>query len=122
MTERIEFIVPLTYMAMLLMAYYGPNADILGNVKLKMWHFQTPITDINDFVITLGFMLAIDFFSFIINATLLWKVCNVNAFAVLKTLQQNYWYLMFVAETYLLFEVKSNTYRNSLLYCLKNAN
>ena len=35
MTERIEFIVPLTYMVMLLMAYYGPNADILGNVKLK---------------------------------------------------------------------------------------
>ena len=65
-TERIEFIVPLTYMVMLLMAYYGPNADILGNVKLKMWHFQTPITNINDFVITLGFMLAIDFFSFIV--------------------------------------------------------
>ena len=89
------------------MAYYGPNADILGNVKLKIWHFQTPIKDINDFVITLGFMLAIDLFSFIINSFLLWKVCNVNAFKVLKTLQQNYWYMMFVAETYLLFEVKT---------------
>ena len=107
MTERIEFIVPLTYMVMLLMAYYGPNADILGNVKLKIWHFQTPIKDINDFVITLGFMLAIDLFSFIINSSLLWKVCNVNAFKVLKTLQQNHWYMMFVAETYLLFEVKT---------------
>ena len=42
-TERVEFIVPLTYMIMLLMAYYGPNADIIGNVKLQMWHFQTPI-------------------------------------------------------------------------------
>ena len=105
MTERIEFIVPLTYMVMLLMAYYGPNADILGNVKLKMWHFQTTITDIDDFVISLGFMLAIDLFSFIINATLLWKFCKVNAFKVLITLQQDYWYMMFVAETYLLFEV-----------------
>ena len=107
LTERIEFFVPMTYMAMLLMAYYGPNADILGNVKMKMWHFQTPITDINEFVLTLSSMIAIDFFSFVINALLLWKFCNVNAFKVLNSIQKNYWHIMLVAEAYLLLEVHS---------------
>ena len=112
LTERIEFIVPLTYMAMMLMAYYGPNADILGNVKLNVWHFQAPIDDINTFVKTLSLLFSIDFLSFIINAILLWKTCKINALAVLQNLQKKYGYLMFVSETYLLFEVRSNSYKN----------
>ena len=115
LTERIEFFIPMTYMAMLLMAYYGPNADILGNVKMKMWHFQTPITDINEFVLTLSSMIAIDFCSFVINAMLLWKFCNVNAVKVLHSIQKNYWYIMFVAEAYLLLEV----YLQRPIYFLK---
>ena len=109
MTERIEFIVPLTYITMMLMAYYGPNADILGNVKLNIWHFQAPINDINTFVMTLSLLFAIDFLSFIINAIILWKICKINALAVLKSLQKKYGYLMFVSETYLLFEVWENS-------------
>ena len=108
LTERIEFFVPLTYMAMLLMAYYGPNADILGNVKMKMWHFQTPITDINEFVLALSSMIAIDFFSFVINAMLLWKFCNVNAFKSLNAIQSKYWYVMLVGEALCLIEVCFN--------------
>ena len=99
-------------MAMMLMAYYGPNDDILGNVKLNVWHFQAPIDDINTFVKTLSFLFAIDFLSFIINAILLWKTCKINVMAVLQNLQKKYGYLMFVSETYLLFEVSSNSYKN----------
>ena len=43
MTERNETLVPLVYMIALLMAFYGPNAEILASIKLKIWHFQTTI-------------------------------------------------------------------------------
>ena len=32
-TERNETIIPLTYIAVMAMAYYGPNAEIMGSVK-----------------------------------------------------------------------------------------
>ena len=41
MTERIESVIPFTYLLTFLMAYYGPNAEILGNIKLTIWpHIQ----------------------------------------------------------------------------------
>ena len=33
------------------MAYYGPNAEIMGSVKLKIWHHQNVIDDIEAFAI-----------------------------------------------------------------------
>ena len=38
--ETIEVIVPLSYMCTFTMAYYGPNADILGNVGNNYWHYR----------------------------------------------------------------------------------
>ena len=64
-------IIPLTYIMMTLMAFYGPNAEILGNIKLAVWHYQTPIEDIETFISNVGLLLVIDFLRFIINGTLL---------------------------------------------------
>ena len=30
----------LTYIIVILMAYFGPNANILGNIQLAIWQFQ----------------------------------------------------------------------------------
>ena len=44
--EIIEFMVPPTYLATLLLAFYGPYAEMIGNVRNGYWRF-TPIENIN---------------------------------------------------------------------------
>ena len=45
LAERIETVIPFTYMFVFLMAFYGPNANLLGGIKLDIWHHQV-VTDI----------------------------------------------------------------------------
>ena len=46
LTARTETLIPLIYMITLLMAYFGPNAEILGTIKLEIWHYDNTIDDI----------------------------------------------------------------------------
>ena len=39
LTERIETIVPIIFIIIFSMSYFGPNAEHLGNVKLTIWHY-----------------------------------------------------------------------------------
>ena len=43
LSERTEALIPLAYMTLTLMAYYGPNAENLGNIKLRLRDFTTPL-------------------------------------------------------------------------------
>ena len=86
-SELTETLTPLTYLACLMMAYYGPNAETIGNVKNSWFHFIA----IEDFGYTIKF-IAIFFFvdlgSLLITAGILWKFCRINlykAFAALQT-------------------------------------
>ena len=87
------------------MAFYGPNAEILGNIKLSIWQFQNPITDINAYLFNIGLWLFVDFFSVIMNGVLLWHFCKINIMWILNKLQHNYWLLFAIAEAYSLMEV-----------------
>ena len=109
LTERIETIIPMAYLALMLMAYYGPNAEILGSVKLTIWHYRSSITDISEFVKNLGLLLVIDGSSLVINGILLWKFCNTNVLKVMQNQQKLFGYYMLVVEGFLLTEVISNT-------------
>ena len=103
-TERVEFIVPGTFILMILIAFYGPNAHLLGNIKLTLWHFQE-IKDIQKLLEILSLLLAIDFTSFILNALLLWVKLKVNAFIVLQKVQSKLWIFMALIECCLFWEV-----------------
>ena len=106
----------MAYMALMLMAYYGPNAELLGSVKLTIWHYKTSITDINEFITNLSLLLVIDVLSFVINGILLWKYCNTNVLKVMKNQQKEFGYVMFVMESYLLTEVITyNFFRSNLI-------
>ena len=109
LTERIETIIPMAYLALMLMAYYGPNAEILGSVKLTIWHFRSSITDSSEFVTNLSLLLVIDGSSLVINGILLWKFCNTNVLKVMQNQQKLFGYYMLVVEGYLLSEVISIT-------------
>lgn len=90
LTERIETLVPLTYIAVMSLAYYGPNAEIVGSVKLQIWHHRNVIEDFEVFAMNIAILFAMDFLSFIINGWLLWKYCNINVWLILSNIQQRY--------------------------------
>ena len=70
LTERNETLVPLTYLAIMAMAYYGPNAEIMGSVKLQIWHHDNIIQDFGAFATNILILFAMDFMSFIVNGFL----------------------------------------------------
>ena len=115
LNERKSFM-SLTYIAVILMAYFGPNAKILGNIQLAIWQFQQPIDDIQTYVMNISLLLAADFLSFIINEVLLWYYCSINLLEVLQKMQSKFWITFAIAETFLLMEVCS-TYQELILFC-----
>ena len=40
LSECLEIVIPLAYLLCFVIAYYGPNADILGNIKNDYWQYQ----------------------------------------------------------------------------------
>ena len=95
----------LTYIIVIIMAYFGPNAELLGNVKLAIWHFQKPIKDIEAYVINVCLLLAVDLLSLVFNGILLWYSCKTNIFKVLNKLQKEFWYAFAIIEAFSLVEV-----------------
>ena len=107
-----------THLTLIIMAYYGPNAEILGNIKLRIWQFQNPITDIYIYVYNVGLWLSVDVLSLIVNGILLWHFCNINVMNTLKKLQTTYWLIFAIAEAYIFMEVRLISLPTSLLNIL----
>ena len=104
LTERIETLVPLTYMMCFAIAYYGPNAKILGSVKLDLWHFK-PVLDIGNYMKNLFILFFVDFMSLVINGIILHASCNINIFKTFKKIQREFCLIMAVQQATSLTEV-----------------
>ena len=97
----------LTYMIIILMAYHGPNAELLGNIKLSIWQFQNPIADIDAYTTNVAILLVVDCISMVINGIFVGFFCQINMFKVMKQLQEKYWHVFATAEAFILIGVKS---------------
>ena len=95
---------PLTYVICFLMAFYGPNADIMGNIKLTIWHYEA-VSNIKVFLQNLSLLVCVDFMSGVINGIILWTVCKINIYKILQKIQNEYWLIMAVQEAYLFWAV-----------------
>ena len=93
LTERIETLVPLTYMICFAIAYYGPNAEILGNIKLDLWQYK-PVLDFGNYMKNVFILFVVDFMSLVINGIILQTTCNINIFKILKNIQREFWLIM----------------------------
>jgi hypothetical protein len=91
--EAIEMIVPLAYLFTLLFAYYGPNANIIGNIKGGYWT-NTKIDDIEHLVVSALEIFSIDLSSAIIGGILLWKICSIDLALEIYTTMKCYWHLI----------------------------
>ena len=93
LAELTEGIVPLAYAITFAMAYYGPNATILGNVKNDYWAYEK-VDDISHMFRMLFLLFAVDTVSVLFNALLLWKAINVNLFKEFSIILGKYWFFV----------------------------
>ena len=68
----------LTYLILIIMAYFGPNAKLLGNIQLRIWQYQRPIMDIEAYIFKVSLLMAVDLGSFVINGIPSLSVCHVK--------------------------------------------
>ena len=89
-SELTETLAPLTYLGCLLMAYYGPNAETIGNVRNSWFHFSA----IEDLSYTIEIVAAFFFFDLVnlaISGGLIWKFCHINLLQVFAAIQNEFW-------------------------------
>ena len=89
LNEILEFTAPLAFIFGFLLAYFGPNATLIGNVGARIGAYE-PIEDIIGFLQTLSLFFLVDFCSTIISSVILWLYCRINFFAVLMVFQKEY--------------------------------
>ena len=104
-TERSESIVPLIYALCFLMAFYGPNADNFGNIKLSLWQYRA-ISDPKEYVLNICLLGSVDSLSFVFNGVLLWATCKINVLETLKNLQKDFWLLFAIQISHSLIQVR----------------
>ena len=97
--QTVEIVVPLTYFLCFLMAFYGPNAKMLGSVQSD-YYAHIPVQDIGRFIQNLGFFLMADAISIVITFSLLWHYCSVNIIRAFAFIQKEFWLLMAVNTAY----------------------
>ena len=91
--ELSEGLVPLAYAIGFSMAYYGPNAELIGNVRNGYWQYSQ-VDDVNwHFLILLG-LFVIDIICLVFNSIIIWIFTDVNMLNEFCTAMQKYWYIM----------------------------
>jgi hypothetical protein len=77
LAKTMEIVVPLSYILTFCVAYYGPNAELLGNVRNNKWQFEA-INEPVQLIATVLQMFGIDLLSGVVAGVLLWKLCGMN--------------------------------------------
>jgi hypothetical protein len=106
--ETVEILAPLTFAITFLIAYYGPNATILGNIRNSDFGNQE-VKDVEGFVRELMIMFFVDCGSLIISGAIFWKVASINMLQEGYKMMKLYWPLIAVKVGLNLFEVIINT-------------
>ena len=75
-----EAVIPVGYSLCYLMAYYGPNKAILGNVAES---------DVEKTMQMTGLLFLLDVSSLLVSSTLLWVFCKINLFKIYLRSQQS---------------------------------
>ena len=79
--ETLEIIIPLAYMVCFIVAYVGPNAEVLGNVKNGYWQYKAvddPISPLQNLLL----LVSVDSVMLVGISIILYCFYNVNLFYV----------------------------------------
>ena len=93
LAEATEGLTPLMYALGFAMAYYGPNASILGNVKNGYWGYEK-VEDIGYLFQMMLLLFGVDVLSVLINFLILSTWTNVKLFQEFSRIMKEYWLFM----------------------------
>ena len=83
LTETVEVTAPIIYSVCFILAYYGPNAEVLGNIKNSYYHYNA-VDDIWLAFQNLCLLMVIDLFSIIVTLGILYYFVGINCFKVIS--------------------------------------
>ena len=90
LTELTEILVPLSYITTFLIAFYGPNAYILGGIRNCYWTFIA-IKDVYDVLSGTSLMFLFDSCFGLISGLILLKFVKLNMMKEYGKLLNEYW-------------------------------
>ena len=105
MAEKIEFVIPLLFYFTYIMGYHGPNGDLFGGIRVKIWEQQFPF-DPDTVTYWLVIFFLIDLGSLVVSALLLWVFCRISCIPHYIKISVSYWLIMAIQETHWMNEVR----------------
>ena len=96
--EIVEMILPIAYAISILMAYYGPNSEIMGNIRNDYWSY-IKIENLGSLLAGIFKMFFIDVFSFLLGSGLIWKFSSFNCIIEGCKTMKRYWHFITVTLT-----------------------
>ena len=93
LTEILEILVPLAYTMTFVLAYFGPNSEILGNIGNDYWQYKA-IENPTKILSTIFQMFCFDTASAIIGGLLLWNFADVNLWKEFNRVLTTFWPLI----------------------------
>ena len=103
--EMVEFMVPLAYLTSLLFCYFGPNAELIGNVRSVYWQY-TPIEDLEHTIKYVLIFFFVDLGSLIVSAVVLWIFCKINIYRAYCEIQKEFGWTFMILLTKSLTNVR----------------
>ena len=93
LSETVELLVPLVYCSTLLIAFFGPNAQIIGNVSNGLWQYEK-IDDVWEVISQVMQFFFFDLLSVAFSIFVLWKYCRINFIQVYCKMVNEFWLFM----------------------------
>lgn len=89
MNEMIEFMVPLAYVISFVIAYYGPNANLIGNISNDYWQYSA-VENIRNAIKEIMIFFFFSSSSLVLSSILLWKICRINLYYAYVELRKEF--------------------------------
>ena len=93
LVELCEGLVPLAYAISFTMAYYGENAELIGNVRNGYWQYKA-VDDASRTLILMFVFFAVDLVCLLLNSISIWTCAKVNIFKQFCLVLKNYWFIL----------------------------
>ena len=87
--ELVEFQAPLSLILIFMLAYFGPNGHLFGNILNSYWAYGA-IDNVENTFRKMTIFFAVDFSSTITSIILLWVFCRINFLKALMELQKEF--------------------------------
>ena len=91
--EFLELLIPMIYGVSFVIAFYGPNAEILGNIKNDYWQFEK-VDNLVDKLSNVGIFFCVDSFRGILSAFIIWYFSGLNVYKPYCYLMLHYGFLI----------------------------